>query len=303
MVAFVFPGQGTDVARTGPPWLERPGPAHRLLEEAARRVDLPVERLFAAGGRVLERTEVLQPVVTALCLGIHHELGARGVRPDLVAGHSLGEVAASAAAGAMGAEDAVTVSAVRGRLMSRAAERHPGGMLALTAAEPAVAEAALAVARTHGLAAFAAHNAPGQWVVAGGWEALRAVAARFPTTPVPVSGPWHTDAMAGAVEGFRDALRDVVQGPLAVPLVCNRTGERVTEAGELPDLLAGQFTRPVEWVKVMATMVCSGVTDAVFVGPAKALRGLARRNLGTAVALHAAELPEDLDPIAEVLAR
>ena len=302
-VAFLFPGQGSEVARVGAPWLERSQASRELLEEAARQVSLDVRGLFAAGGRALERTEVQQPALTALCLGIHAELLARRVRPDIVAGHSLGEVAACAAAGAMGAKEAVALAAVRGRLMAREAARHPGGMLAVTAEGRGVAEAALDLAREHGLAAIAAHNAPEQWVIAGDWPALRAVAARYSTTHVPVAGPWHTEAMAGAVDEFREAARGAVRGTLTAVLVANRTGACVTDARELPDLLAGQFTHPVEWDATMRTISAAGVSDVVVLGPGKALRGLARRGLPAAVRLHAAELPEDLDAIGEALAR
>ena len=301
-VAFLFPGQGAETARSGPPWLAASPETRRLLEEAARQAGVAFDRLFAAGGQALEDTALHQPVLTALCLGIRHELARRGVRPDIVAGHSLGEVAACAAAGCLEPVDAVRLAALRGRLMAREAARYPGGMLAVTTAEPAVADEALAVARAHGLAALAAHNSPEQWVVSGEWDALRAVAARFPATPVPVAGPWHTAAMAGAAEEYRAALRTALRGPLRVPLACNRTGA-LADAAALPDLLADQLTHPVEWVAVMRTLGESGVTDVVVVGPGKALRGLARRNLGADTRLHAAELPDDLGRLAEELAR
>lgn len=302
-VAFLFPGQGAEVARCGAAWLERSGRARDLLEAAARHAGMDARRMLAAGGRALERTEVQQPALTALCLAVHEALLARGVRPDMVAGHSLGEIAACAAAGVMSAESAVALAAVRGRLMAREAARHAGGMLAVAAADRAAAEEALALAREHGLAAIAAHNAPGQWVISGELPALRAVAARFAATPVPVAGPWHTEAMAGAVEEFRAAAQGAVRGALGVPLIANRTGERVGDARELPDLLAGQFTHPVEWEHTMQTIARAGTTEVVVLGPGKALRGLARRGLPATVRLRAAELPEDLDSFAEAPAR
>ncbi len=300
--AFLFPGQGAEIVRVAQPWLERSPAARRLIALAADQVALGVDQLLADGGRRLDRTEVQQPVLTALTLAVHEELARLGVRPDLVAGHSLGEVAACAAAGAMDHETAVAVAATRARLMAREAARHPGGMVALRTEKREIAEAALALAREHGMAALAAHNSPEQWVVAGDWPALRAAARRFPSTPVPVGGPWHTDAIAGAVAEFEAVLRQAIRAPLRTPLVCNRTGAPVRDAEALPRLLAGQLTQPVEWYATMRTLAEAGTTHLVVLGPGKTLRALARRGLAEA-ALHAAELPDDLDPIREALAR
>lgn len=300
-IAFLFPGQGADIARVGPPWLAHSPGTRDLLARAAQQAGVPLDRLFAEGGRALERTEVQQPALTALCLGIHGELARRGVRPDIVAGHSLGEIAAAAAAGCMTAADAVAVAVTRGRLMGREAAKHPGGMLALTTPDRRVAEEAIALARQHGIAALAAHNTPEQWVVAGTRDALRAVAARYSAVPVSVAGPWHTDAMDGAVAELRAALHTAIRGPLDTPLLCNRTGMHVLDPDDLPELLAGQLTHSVEWVSTMRTLDSGGATDVVILGPSRVLRGLVRRNLGESVALHAAELPADLDAIEEAL--
>ncbi len=301
-IAFLFPGQGSDVARVGQEWLERSARARLLLEVAARHVGLEVAQLFTEGGRRLEPTEVQQPVMTALSLAIHEELAAAGVRSDLVAGHSLGEVAACAAAGTMDAERAVAVAAARGRLMARESKAHPGGMVALWTDRRETAEEALAVARAHGMAAIAAHNSVEQWVIAGDPAALRAVAQHYASTPLPVGGPWHTDAMAGAAAEFEAVLRQALHGPIRTPVVCNRTGAVVTDAAALPGLLAGQLTHPVEWEATMRTLGAEEVAHIVVVGPGKALRALARRGLGE-VAHYGAERPDDLDPIREALAR
>jgi [acyl-carrier-protein] S-malonyltransferase len=302
-VAFVFPGQRAEAAAAGPAWQASSPETRRLLAEAARHVGIAAEKLFAGGGRALERTDVQQPVLTALSLGVHAELLGRGVRPDVVTGHSLGEIAACAAAGCLSPEEAVALAAVRGRLMAREAAGHPGGMLALTTPDQSVVEEALGVARSHGIAALAAHNTAAQWVISGELSALRAVAARFPATPVPVTGPWHTDVMRGAEAEFLGAARAAIRRPPAIALVCNRDGSVVSRAEDLPALLAGQLTHAVEWVATMRTLAAAGVAHVVVVGPAKAMRSLVRQNLGDAVTIHATDLPEDLDRIGEALAR
>jgi len=281
-IAFIFPGQGANVDHAVHDWRAGCGAVRELLDVAGREY---------------------QPRLTALCLGIERELGTHGIRPDIVAGHSLGEVAACAATGCIRHENAVGVAAVRGRLMAREAERHPGGMLALAVSDRSVAEAAVANARPHGMVSIAAHNAADQWVVSGEWAALRTIAARMDASPVAVAGPWHTEAMADAVDEYRDVLRRAVTMPLRVPLVCNRAGAIVENAHEIPELLASQLTRPVEWVETMMTLDRFGVTDVITVGPAKALRALVRRGLGSHVCVHAVELPDDVARVAQALGR
>lgn len=301
-VAFVFPGQGATIGASADDWRTESADARMLLDaaedEAAQGRGGPPARLDA-----LDDAASFQPRLTALCLAVHRALVVRGIAPDIVAGHSLGEVAACAAAGCIDPITAVAIAGLRGRLMARQARLHPGGMLALATPDRGTADDLVAHARAHGLASVAAHNAPDQWVVSGEWSALRTIAARMETMPVPVAGPWHTEAMADAVDEYRDALLAAVTMPLRIPIVCNRTGDIVSSAEEIPDVLALQLTRPVMWVEAVATLERSGVTAIVAIGPAKALRSLVRRGLQRQVPIHAAESPSDLDRIAEALAQ
>lgn len=248
-------------------------------------------------------TELLEPAHTALCLGIHEELRRRGVHPDIVAGHSLGEISACSSAGACPAEDAVALAAERGRLMAREAARRPGGMVTLRGVDRETAEAAVALGREVGVANIAARNGPDQWVVSGEWNALRRIATRYAAAPLAVAGAWHSDLLAGAVDEFRAAARRVLSTPLRVPLVSNGSGLEVTAVGALPDLLAGQFIRPVDWARSMDTLIEFGVTDLVTVGPGRALRGLAWFNLKEPRALHGTETMDEMDRAAGVLRR
>jgi [acyl-carrier-protein] S-malonyltransferase len=149
---------------------------------------------------------------------------------------------------------------------------------------------------------IAAHNAFDQWVVSGEWAALRSIAARSDATTLPVEGAWHSDAMAGAVDEYREILRRSLTMPMRVPLVSNRTGAIVERVNELPDLLALQLTHPVEWVATMDTLTRFGITNVLAVGPVKAIRGLLRRGLEPRVAIHAVESPDDLSRIVGKLA-
>ena len=275
-VAFVFPGQGIDVARVVGEWVAFSPRVRELVDVAAAATGEPASRLASGAGIALRRTECYQPVLTAVAIGALSEQLARGHRrPDMVAGHSLGEIAACVAAGAIAPEAAVALAATRGRLMARESARHPGGMVAIRAATRAAAEAIAAAARAHGSIVVAAHNAPEDWVLSGDHAALRAIPTGVPHVPLATDGAWHSPAMEGAVDEYREALRGAVTGALKIPIVCNRDGQ-VTAAESLVDALAGQLVRPIEWATTMETLAARGVRDLVTIGPAKALRSLDR---------------------------
>ena len=302
-VAFLFPGQGVGVEREGRAWCERSEAVRSLLEVGARETGVSLEDQFARARRGIMPTEILEPFHTAICLGVEQGLLRRGVRPDVVTGHSLGEIPACASAGCCSPEEAVALAAVRGRLMAREAALRPGGMIALNRTDRGTAEAAVAYGRGSGIADIAAHKAPDQWVVSGEWPALRRLSTRFRGTPVQVSGAWHGGVLAGAQEEFRAAARNAISGQLRIPFVSNRTGLAVERADELPDLLAEQLTNPVQWVRVMETLTGLGVTDLVIVGPGRMLRGLIWFNLGAGAVVHSTETLDDLDRVGRALAR
>ena len=301
--ACVFPGQGVGQETTLGLWYVGSVAVRRLVDHAARVAGAPVEHCFARGGRALAKTDILQPILTAVMLGIHEELEARGCRPDIVAGHSLGELAAVAVAGCIDPVGAVELAALRGRLMAREAVKHPGAMIALDVSSGREIREALAFARAYGIAAVAAENAPGHWVISGEGGAIRALSRRLSVRPLPVSGPWHSAAMADAVKEFRQAARLAVTAEMRMPLVCNRTGGMVESAEAIPDLLAEQLTHPIAWTATLATIRRAGVREFVIPGPGKVMRSLVRRNLGEEVAVRLVGVPEHLEPMPEAVLR
>jgi [acyl-carrier-protein] S-malonyltransferase len=218
-VAFVFPGQGARDVLGGVALALRTSGGERLLERALDAVSLDLPGLRAQAGRALERTSVLQPVLTAVCLAVHAVLRAAGVTPALVLGHSLGEVAAFAAAGAFSDEDAVALAAERGAAMEEAARAAPGGLLAVASME----EAQRLLAAVPGLE-LAAHNAPDEVVVCGSEAALAAAARHTSVRRVPVSGPWHSLAMVPAEVRFGSALARVASRPPHLDVLRNLDG-------------------------------------------------------------------------------
>jgi [acyl-carrier-protein] S-malonyltransferase len=296
-VAFLFPGQGVDLTSFAGQWQSRSSRVRTLLDHAAREAGVSLERILHGGGRALCDTAVYQPVLVAVSVGVYLEVVDRGVRPTVVAGHSLGEVSACVAAGALTPEGAVSVAAARGRAMSRAAARNPGGMLAIVARTRAQANDAVACARAHGWAQIAAHNSPDQWVITGSWPALKAVPKEFAPQPLATDGPWHSNAMLDAVEEYRHALGESLTGSCPESLVCNRTGQLMNPGDDIVELLAGQLTHPVEWTTTMRTLGTLPVNHLLTIGPAKALRMMARKSIGD-VPVFGVDTPADLSRVA-----
>lgn len=298
-IAFVFPGQASAMVGMPAEWARRSAHARHLLDEASRRTATAVPRMTSAAG--IARTSHFQPVLTALSLGIARELAECGVHPRIVAGHSLGELAACAVAGAMDDETAVALAALRGSLMEREAARHPGGMVALPPCDREAMEAAIAAGSKCGAVSLAAHNARDRWVLSGDWDALQEIQSRTGATRLAVAGPWHSSAMSGAVDEYRHALGSALSMPLNVPFVSNRTGAIVEDTPELIELLAGQLTHFVRWAESMAALDRSGVTRVIVCGPGKALRHSIESALPRAQ-LHIVEWPEDLARVQQELA-
>ncbi len=290
-LAFLFPGQGSRGLEAGLDLAASTPSGRALLDRACAAADVPFARLRDRGGRALERTEVLQPVLTAVALAAHGALAGAGITPAFVIGQSLGEIAAWSAAGAVSAEDAVDVAALRGRLMAREAHRRPGGMIAIAGGEDAAARA-LALAGAKG-AEIAAWNAPDEVVVAGPEEALTAIAAALPSRRLPVAGAWHGASMAGAVEELRAALRGVPRRAPAARIVCG-DGDEPAQADDLPDLLAAQLVRPARFGRALAHASAEGARDFVTAGPGAVLRSLVRKNLRAEARVHTTEGAADL---------
>lgn len=298
-VALLFPGQGAEQPGMGLWAASRSHVAKELLELAGQLVGVDAHDVLLRGDPRLRRTEVLQPLLTAVTLAIYEVLAARGVRGRWVAGHSLGEVSAWSAAGGVSARDAVVLAAHRGRAMGAEAHARPGAMLALTRCTEGELARALALGRSRGVVALAAHNAPDEWVVSGERVPLRAIAAVFASTWLPTSGAWHSPLMQGAVAELSRVLTKLEPRPMRAALVCAHHG-RVVSDDEVGAALLGQLTEPVRWASCIATLVEQGMTHAVTVGPGKLLRGLVRKN-APGVRVLGTESVEDLERIIEEL--
>jgi [acyl-carrier-protein] S-malonyltransferase len=265
--AVLFPGQGVgDASSRELVAAVRPD----LLELATELVgEDPFERMS-------EGTAYAQPAVYCGSLAGYQQLG----RPqaDYFAGHSLGEVGALAAAGAIDDSDGLRIVVARGRTMEKAAGRgDPGGMLAVGSDR----ESAAALAAEHGLT-LANENSPQQFVLSGPLPAIEAAEAAAKGSgarakQLAVAGAFHTEAMASGVGPFREALDEIEFREPESPVVSSTTAEFFGD--DARDALAASLVSPIRWTAVLGRLRELGVTRYVDVGPGKVLAGLVRRTL------------------------
>lgn len=285
------------------PWLEVEGTRERLTAwSELAGLDL-VELGTVADAEAIKDTAVTQPLVVAASLLAFEVLADRYPLPDdlVIAGHSVGELAAAAAAGALTPDDAVALAAVRGREMAAACDLAPTGMAAVMGGAPDDVVAWLA---EHDLTA-ANMNGAGQIVAAGPIEAIDAIVAEKPdfvrkVIRLKVAGAFHTSYMAAAQDALRAKAKEVTVSDPAHTLLSNADGARVTGGAEVLERLVNQVTLPVRWDLCMATMNELGVHATAELPPAGALTGLAKRELtGTTTA--ALKTPDDLAKVAAAL--
>jgi [acyl-carrier-protein] S-malonyltransferase len=286
------------------PWLELPGTAEKMASWSTVS-GLDLARLGStASAEEITDTAVTQPLVVAATLLAHQDLTRRGVLADagddlIVAGHSVGEIAAYAIAGVISADDAVALAATRGAEMAKACANEPTGMSAVLGGEEAEV-----LARLERLDLVAANrNAAGQIVAAGRLSALDKLAedppAKARVRALGVAGAFHTEFMASALDGYAAAVENVATAEPTAVLLSNRDGQPVSSASDAIEKLVAQLTRPVRWDLCSETLRQRNVTAIVEFPPAGALSGIAKREL-RGVPTRAVKTPADLDGLAEL---
>jgi [acyl-carrier-protein] S-malonyltransferase len=262
---------------------ERSPAARSLFDQADQALGRPLSALcFDGPDENLNQTANAQPAmyVTSLaCLAAAREVGAVASEPAFVAGHSLGEYTALAAAGALAFDAGLRLVEERGRLTQAAADARPGSMAALLGLDEAAARQLCADTRTE----LCNLNAPGQIVIGGDTEAI-ANACKLATErgakraiSLDVTGAFHTSLMQPAVEPFAKAVSSAgIQAP-AIPFVSNKTAEATSDAESIAEALVFQLTHPVRWVECVRYLAACGVTEVVEFGPGRVLTGLIKR--------------------------
>ncbi|WP_083741254.1 ACP S-malonyltransferase [Mycobacterium sp. MS1601] len=284
------------------PWLELPGAAERLASwSEISGLDLVALGTTATAEEITD-TAVTQPLVVAATLLAHEELRKRGLFAEhdlVIAGHSVGEIAAYAIAGVISADDAVALAATRGAEMAKACADTPTGMSAILGGEEADVLAALEDLEL----VPANRNAAGQIVAAGRLEALAKLAENPPAKArvrqLATAGAFHTHFMASALDGYAAAAAKVSTSEFTGTLLSNADGQPVASPADAMEKLVAQLTKPVRWDLCTSTMRDRNIAAIVEFPPAGTLVGIAKRELrGTPT--HAVKTPADLDKLTEL---
>lgn len=295
MKAFVFPGQGAQFVGMGKDLYDSNTQAKQLFDEADNILGFGIKDIMFAGtDEELKQTKVTQPavfihsVISALCLG-------EEAKPDMAAGHSLGEFSALVASGALSFADGLRLVAARANAMQKACEAHPGTMAAVIALpDEKVEEICQEVSNGGDVVVPANYNCPGQLVISGSIEGvnkacelLKAAGAKRALV-LNVGGAFHSPLMQPAKEELQEAIEQTTFAKPVCPVYQNVDGKPHTEPEEIKANLIAQLTSPVRWTECVKNMIADGADDFTECGPGKVLRGLIGR-IDRNVAAHGAE--------------
>ena len=278
--AYIFPGQGSQFPGMGKALYERSAEAREMMDKANEILGFPItDIMFGEDAEALKATRVTQPaifihsVVLALCSGLE--------APAMVAGHSLGEFSALAAAGAMDFEDALRLVAVRASAMQKCCEQVPGTMAAVINLPAETIEEICASCT--GIVIPANYNSDGQVVISGEAAAIAEACAKMKEAgakralPLPVSGAFHSPLMEPARLELAEAIDKTPFRAPVCPVYQNVTALPSTDPDVIKDNLLRQLTAPVRWTQTIRNMVADGADSFLEIGPGSVLQGLVKR--------------------------
>ena len=282
-IAFLFPGQGSQVVGMGKDLCEAFPTVRELFEKTDDICGRKISRLcFEGPMEDLTTTSNLQPAIATVSLACLRILRDSGKSADLCAGHSLGEYAALASAGVLTDEDTLKLVSKRGQLMQREAEANPGAMVAIMGLKIEEVEQIVAEASKAGVISVANHNTAEQIVITGTKQALSRASSlvkdrKGKAIPLKVSGAWHSPLMQGAVEEFRDYMGSIQFATPKSKVLFNATAQEEDDPDIIKELMARQLVSPVKWYDIIVNMISDGVRHFVEVGPKTVLIGLAKK--------------------------
>ena len=301
MLAFTFPGQGSQRPGMGRPWADHD--SWELVEEASEVAERDVARLLLdADADELKDTRNAQLTTFVSSLMVLDAVERLGIEPSFCAGHSLGEYTALTATGALSFDDGVRLVSERADAMHHAGQDNPGTMAAVLGLDDDQVE--VACRRADSDVWVANFNAPGQVVIAGSPEGVAAASAvakelgAKKVMPLQVSGAFHTPFMTPARDRLRKAIAEASPRDTEVPVVSNVDSLPHANGAEWSSLLSAQLSSPVRWKHCLLTLAEAGVKDFAELGPGGVLTGMAKRTVEGARTISVAT-PEDLDKLLE----
>ncbi|MCB0458905.1 MAG: ACP S-malonyltransferase [Flavobacteriaceae bacterium] len=295
MHAYIFPGQGAQFSGMGLDLYEKSNIAQQLFESANEILGFSItDIMFEGTDEALKQTKVTQPAIFLHSAILAKVLGDK-FKPEMVAGHSLGEFSALVANNVLSFEDGLKLVSQRAMAMQKACELQPSTMAAVLGLEDEVVEKICA--STNGIVVAANYNCPGQLVISGEIEAINKAcenllnAGAKRALVLPVGGAFHSPLMEPAREELAAAIENTIFSKPLCPIYQNVTASAVNNADEIKKNLISQLTAPVRWTQSVQQMIKDGATEFTEVGPGKVLQGLVRK-IDREVAVNGASLEE-----------
>ncbi|HKI11737.1 MAG TPA: ACP S-malonyltransferase [Candidatus Acidoferrum sp.] len=283
-VAFMFPGQASQYPGMGKELAENYPAARAVFEEADEALGFSISKMcFEGSEEELKQTANTQPAILTVSVAAYRVVAEKGLAPDFVAGHSLGEYSALVAVGSLNFSDAVRLVHKRGKYMQEAVPAGQGGMAAIMGISPAVVQDACKRAAEGEICSAANLNSPEQTVISGHASAVKRaveIASQLGakrSMMLAVSAPFHSALMMPAQEKLEKDLRATSFADLQVPLVTNVDADTIRKGDEARQALVRQVTMPVRWQESMRLLLDEGVNTFLEVGPGRVLTGLMRQ--------------------------
>lgn len=279
--AVIFPGQGAQYVGMAKDFYDSFEDSKKVFDEADDVLDIELKKICFEENDDINKTEYTQPAMVAAEVAIYEHLKNAGLKADVFAGLSLGEYSALVAAGAMTLADGIKTVRRRGILMQNEVPFGMGGMAAVIAMD--ADKIAEICENTPGKVQIANYNCPGQIVISGEAEAVKAASAALAEAgakrviPLNVSGPFHSQMLVPAGEKLYDFLQGVDVAEGFAPYYCNADAEEITDAAKVKELLKRQVYSSVRWQQTIENMIADGVDTFIEVGPGKTLTGFMKK--------------------------
>lgn len=282
-VAFIFAGQGAQYAGMGKELADNIEASKKVFEEADKALGFEISKLCFEGPKEnLDKTENTQPAVLTTSIAALKALEEKGIKPDFTAGLSLGEYSALVCSGVLNFSDAVKLVRKRGRFMQEAVPEGVGTMAAILGLASEDVREICREASSLGIVEPANFNCPGQIVIGGEIEAVKAASEKAKekgakVMPLSVSAPFHTSMLKPAADKLEEELKNIELGSVKTPIITNVTADYVGSKEEVKELLKKQVMSSVLWENTIKRMLDDGVDTFIELGPGKVLSGFVKK--------------------------